>query len=66
MGKRLDVLIERLREDVEYTKRRYRSAPERDKSFWSGAHATAACAVEWAEMARKREALPDPFDGLHS
>ena len=52
MGKRLDVLIGRLREDVEYTLRRHRSAPEDDKSFWSGAHATAACAVEWAEMAR--------------
>lgn len=66
MGKRLDVLIERLREDVAYTKRRYRSAPEEEKSFWSGAYSTAACAVEWAEMARKREALPDPLDGLHS
>lgn len=66
MGKRLDVLIERLREDVEYTLRRYRSAPEGDKSFWHGAHATALCAVEWAEMARRREALPDPLDGLHS
>ena len=66
MGKRLDVLIERLREDVEYTLRRFRSAPEDDRSFWYGAYSTAACAVEWAEMARKREALPDPFDGLRS
>ena len=51
---------------MEYTLRRFRSAPEDDRSFWYGAYSTAACAVEWAEMARKREALPDPFDGLHS
>lgn len=66
MGKRLDVLIERLREDVAYTKRRWHDADGDNKIFWYGAYSTAACAVEWAEMARKREALPDPLDGLHS